>query len=78
MLVSPPGAGTERHMKYWIMAAILAASSTHAMAADACQYGKGGIFEFISWSFKMTDQKDMEVSVKFRNKLGLDIALDWK
>lgn len=62
-------------MKYWIMAALLAASSTSAMAANACQYGKGGIFEFIGWSFKMTSDKGMEVSVKFHNTL--DIPLSW-
>ena len=63
-------------MKSLILAALLAAvASTSAMAEAVCQYGKGGVFEFVSWSFKMTTDKDMEVSITFRNTL--DMNLSW-
>ncbi len=59
-----------------ILAALLAAgASTSAMAESVCQYGKGGVFEFVSWSFKMTTDRHMEVSITFRNTL--DMNLSW-
>ena len=62
-------------MKRLILAALLASGApTSAMAEAVCQYGKGGVFEFVSWSFKMTADRGMEVSITFHNKLDMDLS----
>ncbi len=62
-------------MKRLMLAAVLIAAATPALADGACQYGTAGIFDFIGWSFKMTEDKGMEVSVTFHN--NLDKNLSW-
>ena len=62
-------------MKRLILATLLlTGASTSAMAEATCQYGKGGVFEFVSWSFKMTADRGMEVSITFHNTLEMNLT----
>lgn len=53
---------------------LVAASIIPAHAEATCQYGKGGIFEFQSWSFKKTEGRWMEVAITFRNLTNMNLT----
>lgn len=62
-------------MKRTVLAiALLVSSFATAHAEATCQYGKGGVFEFKSWSFKKTEGRWMEVAITFRNLTDMNLT----